>query len=45
MIGTVPRINKPNDSARYGLSLCAYAAFHRDFMRGKVTIVECPKLD
>ena len=23
----------------------AYAAFHRDFMRGKVTIVGCPKLD
>lgn len=23
----------------------AYAAFHRDFMRGKVTVVGCPKLD
>lgn len=23
----------------------AYAAFHREFMRGKVTIVGCPKLD
>ena len=23
----------------------AYATFHRDFMRGKVTIVGCPKLD
>ena len=23
----------------------AYAAFHRDFMRGKVTIVGCPKLE
>ena len=23
----------------------AYAAFHRDFMHGKVTIVGCPKLD
>jgi hypothetical protein len=27
------------------LSLCAYAAFHRGFMRGKVTIVGCHKLD
>ena len=23
----------------------AYARFHQDFMRGKVTIVGCPKLD
>ena len=23
----------------------AYAAFHQEFMRGKVTIVGCPKLD
>lgn len=23
----------------------AYAAFHRDFMRGKITLIGCPKLD
>jgi len=23
----------------------AYASFHRDFMKGKVTIIGCPKLD
>ena len=23
----------------------AYAAFHEDFMRGKVTLIGCPKLD
>ena len=27
------------------MSLCTYAAFHRDSMCGKVTIVGCPKLD